>query len=171
MLKDTSTKTDTTNTREKRRKKRRAKLSTGFIFSTFSAIAAVFLGIGMLIMGHDPDSLVCLGIGAPIFVIGIGAGLFAIASLVFADKHNNPEGLFIEIEQQTEKMLAQKNGYINPSEVSKDAHLFFAGVELGNRDMIKCIPDSDDGDDGDDDDDDTNIFGSFLGDSCDGDEW
>lgn len=102
-------------------------------------------------MGHGPDSLVCLGIGAPIFGIGLHAGILAIASLVYANKHNNPEGLFIEIEQQTEKRLAQKNGYTNPSEVSKDAHLFFTNVELGNRDMIVNIFDSDDGDDGGDD--------------------
>lgn len=146
MLKDTDVKTSA-NPREKRRKERRTKISTGFIFSTFFAIATVFLSIGTLIMGHNPDSLVCLGIGAPIFIIGISAGLFAIASLVCADKHNNPEGLFIELDQQVEKRLAQKNGYINPSEVSKDAHLFFANVELGNRDMIVCIPDSNDGDD------------------------
>lgn len=154
MLKDTSIKDidvkTNANPREKRCKKRRTKLSTGFIFSIFSAIATVFLSIGMLVMEHDPDSIVCLGIGAPIFIIGIGAGLFAIASLIYANKHNDPEGLFIEIDQQTEKRLAQKNGYINPSEVSKDAHLFFADVELGNRDMIVCIPDSDNGDDGGD---------------------
>ena len=101
-------------------------------------------------MEHDPDSIICLGIGAPIFVVGLHTGLLAIASLVFAAKHNDPEGLFIEIDQQTEKRLAQKNGYINPSEVSKDAHLFFAGVELGNRDMIVYISDSDDSDDDDD---------------------
>ena len=85
------------------------------------------------------------------FAIGVFIGLLAIAFLVYANKHNNPEGLFIEIEQQTEKRLAQKNGYTNPSEVSKDAHLFFADVELGNRDMIVNIFDSDDGDDGGDD--------------------
>lgn len=146
MLKDTSIKN--TSTTENDVEKNDVKLSTGFIFSTFSAIAVVFLGIGMLIIRHDPDSLVCLGIGAPIFAVGLHAGLFAIASLIFAAKHNDPEGLFIEINQQTEKRLAQKNGYTNPSEVSKDAHLFFAGVELGNRDMIVCIPDSDNGDDG-----------------------
>ena len=151
MLKDTDVKTNTTNAREKRRKKRRTKLSTGFIFSTFSAIAAVPLGIGTLIaIICGPDSFAAIWIGIPMFAIGVFIGLLAIASLVYANKHNDPEGLFIEIDQQTEKRLAQKNGYINPSEVSKDAHLFFAGVEPGNRDMIVCIPDSDNGDDGGD---------------------
>lgn len=145
MLKDTSTKTDTTSTIEND-----IKLSTGFIFFTLSAIAAVPLGIGTLIMRHDLDSFVMIWIGVSMLAIGIFIGLLAIASLVFAAKHNDPEGLFIEIDQQTEKRLAQKNGYINPSEVSKDAHLFFAGVELGNRDMIVCISDSDDSDDDDD---------------------
>jgi len=149
MLKDTSIKTNTSTT-ENDVEKNDVELSTGFIFSTFSAIAAVPLGIGTLIVRHDPDSLVCLWIGAPLLVFGVFIGLFAIASLVFADKHNNPEGLFIELDQQVEKRLAQKNGYINPSEVSKDAHLFFADVELGNRDMIVNIFDGDDGDDGDD---------------------
>ena len=149
MLKDTDTKTNASTTEND--VKNDVELSTGFIFFTLSAIAAVPLGIGALIVGHDPDSLVCIGIGAPIFMLGVFIGLFAIASLVFADKHNNPEGLFIELDQQVEKRLAQKNGYINPSEVSKDAHLFFADVELGNRDMIVNIFDSDDGDDGGDD--------------------
>lgn len=148
MLKDTSIKN--TSTTENDVEKNDVELSTGFIFSTFSAIAAVPLGIGTLIVRHDPDSLVCIGIGAPLLVLGVFIGLFAIASLFFADKHNNPEGLFIELDQQIEKRLAQKNGYINPSEVSKDAHLFFANVELGNRDMIVNIFDSDDGDDGGD---------------------
>lgn len=149
MLKDTDTKTNASTTEND--VKNDVKLSTGFIFFTLSAIAAVPLGIGALIVGHDPDSLVCLWIGAPLLVFGVFIELFAIASLVFADKHNNPEGLFIELDQQVEKRLAQKNGYINPSEVSKDAHLFFADVELGNRDMIVNIFDSDDGDDGGDD--------------------
>lgn len=149
MLKDTSIKNNT-NTTENDVEKNDVELSTGFIFFTLSAIAAVPLGIGTLIVRHDPDSLVCLGIGAPLFVFGVFIELFAIASLVFADKHNNPEGLFIELDQQIEKRLAQKNGYTNPSEVSKDAHLFFANVELGNRDMIVNIFDSDDGDDGGD---------------------
>ena len=149
MLKDTDIKTNTSTT-ENDVEENDAKLSTGFIFSTFSAIAAVPLGIGTLIVRHDPDSLVCIGIGAPLLMLGVFIGLFAIASLVFADKHNNPEGLFIELDQQIEKRLAQKNGYTNPSEVSKDAHLFFSNVELGNRDMIVNIFDSDDGDDGGD---------------------
>lgn len=148
MLKDTSIKD--TSTTENDVEKNDVELSTGFIFSTFSAIAAVPLGIGTLIVRHDPDSLVCIGIGAPLLMLGVFIGLFAIASLVFADKHNNPEGLFIELDQQIEKRLAQKNGYTNPSEVSKDAHLFFSNVELGNRDMIVNIFDSDDGDDGGD---------------------
>lgn len=148
MLKDTSIKN--TSTTENDVEKNDVELSTGFIFSTFSAIAAVPLGIGTLIVRHDPDSLVCIGIGAPLLMLGVFIGLFAIASLVFADKHNNPEGLFIELDQQIEKRLAQKNGYTNPSEVSKDAHLFFSNVELGNRDMIVNIFDSDDGDDGGD---------------------
>lgn len=147
MLKDTDIKTNTT---ENDVEKNDVELSTGFIFFTLSAIAAVPLGIGTLIVRHDPDSLVCLGIGAPLFVFGVFIELFAIASLVFADKYNSPEGLFIELDQQIEKRLAQKNGYINPSEVSKDAHLFFSNVELGNRDMIVNIFDSDDGDDGGD---------------------
>lgn len=149
MLKDTDIKTNTSTT-ENDVEENDAKLSTGFIFSTFSAIAAVPLGIGTLIVRHDPDSLVCIGIGAPLLMLGVFIGLFAIASLFFADKHNNPEGLFIELDQQIEKRLAQKNGYTNPSEVSKDAHLFFSNVELGNRDMIVNIFDSDDGDDGGD---------------------
>lgn len=149
MLKDTDIKTNTSTT-ENDVEENDAKLSTGFIFSTFSAIAAVPLGIGTLIVRHDPDSLVCIGIGAPLLVLGVFIGLFAIASLFFADKHNNPEGLFIELDQQIEKRLAQKNGYTNPSEVSKDAHLFFSNVELGNRDMIVNIFDSDSGDDGGD---------------------
>lgn len=156
MLKDTSIKdTDVktnTNPREKRHKKRRTKISTGFIFSIFSAIAAVPLGIGTLIaIICGPDSSMAIWIGIPMFAIGFFIGLLAIASLVYANKHNNPEGLFIEIDQQTEKRLAQKNGYTNPSEVSKDAHLFFSNVELGNRDMVVNIFDSDDGDDGGDD--------------------
>ena len=149
-IKDTDVKTNTTP-REKRHKKRRTKISTGFIFSTFSAIAAVPLSIGTLVMKYDPDSFAAIWIGIPMFAIGVFIGLLAIAFLVYAHKHNNPEGLFIEIEQQTEKRLAQKNGYTNPSEVSKDAHLFFSNVELGNRDMIVNIFDSDDGDDGGDD--------------------
>lgn len=144
MLKDTDVKTNTNTTEND------VELSTGFIFSTLFAIAAVPLGIGTLIVRHDPNSLVCIGIGAPLLGLGVFIGLFAIASLVFADKHNSPEGLFIELNQQVEKGLARRNGYINPSEVSKDAHLFFAGVELGNRDMIVCISDSEDGDDDDD---------------------
>lgn len=149
MLKDTDIKTNTSTT-ENDVEKNDVELSTGFIFSTFSAIAAVPLVIGALIVRHDPDSLVCIGIGAPLLLFGVFIELFAIASLVFADKHNNPEGLFIELDQQVEKRLAQKNGYTNPSEVSKDAHLFFANVELGNRDMIVNIFDSDSGDDGGD---------------------
>lgn len=149
-IKDTDVKTNTTP-REKRYKKRRTKLPTGFIFFTLSPIAAVFLSVGALIAKHDPNSFVAIWIGIPMFAIGFFIGLFAIASLVYAHEHNNPEGLFIEIEQQTEKRLAQKNGYINPSEVSKDAHLFFSNVELGDRDMIVNIFDSDDGDDGGDD--------------------
>lgn len=148
MLKDTDTKTNASTTEND--VKNDVELSTGFIFFTLSAIAAVPLGIGTLIVRHDPDSLVCIGIGAPLLMFGVFIELFAIASLVFADKHNNPEGLFIELDQQVEKRLAQKNGYTNPSEVSKDAHLFFANVELGNRDMIVNIFDSDDGDDGGD---------------------
>lgn len=148
MLKDTDIKTNTSTTEND--VKNDVELSTGFIFSTFSAIAAVPLGIGTLIVRHDPDSLVCIGIGAPLLMLGVFIGLFAIASLVFADKHNNPEGLFIELDQQIEKGLARRNGYINPSEVSKDAHLFFSNVELGNRDMIVNIFDSDGGDDGGD---------------------
>ena len=150
MLKDTSIKTNTSTT-ENDVEKNDVELSTGFIFSTFSAIAAVPLGIGTMIVRHDPDSLVCLWVGAPLLVFGVFIGLFAIASLFFANKHNSPEGLFIELDQQIEKGLARRNGYINPSEVSKDAHLFFADVELGNRDMIVNIFDSDDGDDGGDD--------------------
>lgn len=148
-IKDTDVKTNTTP-REKRYKKRRTKLPTGFIFFTLSPIAAILLGIGTLVMKYDPDSFAAVWIGGPMFMAGIFIGLLAIASLVYAHEHNNPEGLFIEIEQQTEKRLAQKNGYINPSEVSKDAHLFFANVELGNRDMIVNIFDSDSGDDGGD---------------------
>ena len=148
-IKDTDVKTNTTP-REKRYKKRRTKLPTGFIFFTLSPIAAILLGIVILIAKHDPNSFVAIWIGIPMFAIGVFIGLFAIASLVYAHEHNNPEGLFIEIEQQTEKRLAQKNGYTNPSEVSKDAHLFFANVELGNRDMIVNIFDSDSGDDGGD---------------------
>ena len=148
MLKDTDTKTNASTTEND--VKNDVELSTGFIFFTLSAIAAVPLGIGTLIIRHDPTSFATIWIGAPMFVIGVCIGLLAIASLFFANKHNSPEGIFIELDQQIEKGLARRNGYINPSEVSKDAHLFFADVELGNRDMIVNIFDGDDGDDGDD---------------------